>query len=113
TVIFTPLTRFHLRGIVALQLNLIGKRLEERNVRLVLSDAALDRILKEAYDPQYGARPLKRYLERQVSNALSRRIISGDLPDGAEAILEPDSEEGLSIRVVPPKPARIESAGGR
>jgi ATP-dependent Clp protease ATP-binding subunit ClpB len=102
-VVFTPLTRAELRSIIGLQLNRIGERLQGRRISLVLSDAALERILKEGYDPQLGARPLKRYLERQVTNALSRRIISGELVDGATVVLKPDSDDGLELE--------IESAG--
>jgi ATP-dependent Clp protease ATP-binding subunit ClpB len=100
-VVFTPLTRQHLRGIVTLQLNRIGERLLDRRITLVLTDAALDRILKEGYDPQFGARPLKRYLERQVTNALSRKLIAGELPDDSTVMLRPDSAEGLELAIEP------------
>jgi ATP-dependent Clp protease ATP-binding subunit ClpB len=101
-VVFTPLTRSHLRGIVSLQLERIGARLAERKVTLALTDEGLERILKEAYDPQYGARPLKRYLERQITNVLSRRIMEGSLVDGTAVQVVPASGgEGLDLRLVP------------
>jgi ATP-dependent Clp protease ATP-binding subunit ClpB len=98
-VVFTPLTRMHLRGIVTLQLNRIGERLQDRDVRLVLTDAALERILKEAYDPQYGARPLKRYLEHQITDALSQLIIEGRLPEHAEVTVAPARDSGLELGI--------------
>jgi ATP-dependent Clp protease ATP-binding subunit ClpB len=98
-VIFSPLTREHLRGIVTLQLNRVGARLQDRHVRLVLTDDALERVLKEAYDPQYGARPLKRYLDRQITSRLSRLIMGGELPDHAEVLVVPAPVDGLDLRV--------------
>ncbi len=103
-VIFRPLTREDLRQIVALQLARITARLEDRHVSIALSDAGLERVLKDAYEPQFGARPLKRYLERQISDQLSRMIISGELPDGCTVLLEPGAD-GLELV--------IQRAGGK
>ena len=101
-VIFTPLSRQNLRSIIGLQLNRIGERLQNRRITLVLSDAALERILKEGYDPHLGARPLKRYLERQVTNALSRKLIANELTDGCRVVLTPNSTDGLDLQVESP-----------
>ena len=98
-VVFTPLTRTQLRGIVSLQIAHIAARLKDRKIALVLTDEALDRILKESYEPQYGARPLKRYLERQLTNSLSRKLIAGELPDHSTVVLKPDSDVGLELEV--------------
>nr|MBA3846758.1 AAA family ATPase [Planctomycetota bacterium] len=98
-VVFSPLTRHDLRGIVTLQLNRIGARLQDRRVHLVLTDGALDQVIKESYDPIYGARPLKRYLERHLVNRLSHLILSGDLIDGAEVSVEPGDGDGLTLRI--------------
>jgi ATP-dependent Clp protease ATP-binding subunit ClpB len=98
-VVFTPLTRIQLKGIITLQVKRIAERLQDRHVQLVLTDGALDRILAEAYDPQYGARPLKRYLERQITNALSHKLIAGELPDRSVVVLKPDSDNGLALEV--------------
>jgi ATP-dependent Clp protease ATP-binding subunit ClpB len=97
-VVFSPLTREDLRSIVTLQLARIGERLQERRIELKLGDKALDRILKEAYEPQFGARPLKRYLERHVSDQLSRKLISGELPDRSTVVVE-DGADGLELHV--------------
>jgi ATP-dependent Clp protease ATP-binding subunit ClpB len=98
-VVFTPLTRQDLRSIISLQLNRIGERLQSRSITLTLSESGLERILKEGYDPQFGARPIKRYLERQVTNALSRRLIANDLPDGSTVELIADTSDGLDMQV--------------
>jgi ATP-dependent Clp protease ATP-binding subunit ClpB len=98
-VVFHPLTREDLRAIVSLQLQRIGGRLGDRGIALTLSDGALDRIIKDAYEPQFGARPLKRYLDRQISDQLARRIIAGEIPDHATVLVEPGAE-GLELQVV-------------
>ncbi|MBA2481886.1 MAG: ATP-dependent chaperone ClpB [Planctomycetes bacterium] len=102
-VIFHPLTRMHLRRIVVLQLDRIGARLADRHITLVLTDAALERILEEAYEPQFGARPLKRYLERQITDALARRLLEGQVPDHSRVVLEP-AAEGLELRIEEQRP---------
>jgi len=107
-VVFTPLSRHDLRAIVGLQLNLIGERLRDRHITLVLTDGALERILKDAYEPQFGARPLKRYLERQIVDAISRKLIAGELPDHSAVVLEPTGDEGLDLRVEPGQAAAAE-----
>jgi len=96
-VLFSPLTREDLRGIAAIQLQRIGKRLAERRITLELTDGALERVVKEGYDMHFGARPLKRYLERQITNALSRRIVDGSLPDGSAVQIVPGGESGLDV----------------
>jgi len=108
-VIFRPLSRLDLKQIVGLQLDRIGRRLADRRLRLVLTDGALDRIVKEAYDPLYGARPLKRYLERQISDQLAQRLLGGEIVDGSTIVLEPGSE-GLTLRIEPPAISAPEAA---
>jgi len=80
-VMFHPLGATELHKIVRLQVGLLVKRLEERDITIEITDTAIDLILRKAYDPLYGARPLKRYLEKNVVTQLSKLIISGDLPD--------------------------------
>jgi ATP-dependent Clp protease ATP-binding subunit ClpB len=80
-VVFRGLSRDDLRRIVDIQLERLRKRLVERHIELVLGDAAKDHLAAAGYDPVYGARPLKRLLQREVETALARRILSGELPD--------------------------------
>ncbi|MBI2962691.1 MAG: ATP-dependent chaperone ClpB [Deltaproteobacteria bacterium] len=81
TVVFRGLTREDLRKIVDIQLDRLRKRLAERHIELALSDGAKDRLASGGYDPVYGARPLKRLLQREIETALARKILGGELPD--------------------------------
>jgi ATP-dependent Clp protease ATP-binding subunit ClpB len=83
-VVFSPLGQNDLREIVRLQTNIIANRLHDRGITITLENSALDTALKQAYDPLYGARPLKRYLEKQIVTQLSRMLIAGTLTDNSE-----------------------------
>jgi ATP-dependent Clp protease ATP-binding subunit ClpB len=87
-VLFKPLTLDEIKRIVDLQLALLRQRLEDRHITLELTDAARDHIAREGYDPVYGARPLKRFLQRQVETALSRRILGGDITEGSHVTVD-------------------------
>ncbi len=81
-IIFQPLTREQMRSIIDIQLRGLMKRLEERKIRIELGDRAKDLIIEEGYDPTYGARPLKRTLQRQVLDPLAMRVLQGDFREG-------------------------------
>ncbi|KAJ2642947.1 hypothetical protein GGF44_001410, partial [Coemansia sp. RSA 1694] len=78
-VVFNSLGYENLKNVVHLQLAQIASRLEDRSITLVMDDAAIDHVLKESYDPLYGARPIKRFLEKHLVTALSKEIIRGTL----------------------------------
>ena len=78
-IMFRPLSREDLRKIVSIQFNLIRNRLDESGIKIDISDAALDRLARIGFDPQYGARPLKRVLQREVLNELSKQILAGTI----------------------------------
>jgi ATP-dependent Clp protease ATP-binding subunit ClpB len=80
--VFHPLGSEQIRAIVDIQLGLLRKRLLERNMELVLEDAARDRLGEAGYDPVYGARPLKRAIQQQVENPLAQSILSGKFGQG-------------------------------
>jgi ATP-dependent Clp protease ATP-binding subunit ClpB len=83
-IMFTPLSETEIREIVRLQFNSIRKRLATQQIELGISEAALDYVAQIGYDPQYGARPVKRVLQRLVLNELSRQILQGSVkPDTA------------------------------
>ena len=82
-VLFKPLTLEEIKKIVDLLLGQLRHRLSERRLTLNLSDAAREHIAREGYDPVYGARPLKRFLQREVETRLSRKLLAGDIPDGS------------------------------
>merc|ERR1712003_50916 len=92
-IVFNPLSVNALRNVVRLQLRDVSKRLDELNIDMTITDAAIDYALAEAYDPELGARPLRRYLEKHVVSALSRQIIAGNLVAGCAAIVDFDGRE--------------------
>ena len=76
-IMFRPLSKSDIRKIVEIQFELIKKRLGESGIKLDISEKALNRLSKLGYDPQFGARPLKRVLQREILNELSKQILSG------------------------------------
>jgi ATP-dependent Clp protease ATP-binding subunit ClpB len=81
-IIFQPLTREQMRTIIDIQLRGLMKRLEDRKIRVELTDRAKDLLIEEGYDPTYGARPLKRTIQRQVLDALAMRVLQGEFREG-------------------------------
>jgi ATP-dependent Clp protease ATP-binding subunit ClpB len=81
-VVFHALSEEHLKEIVGIQLNGLRKRLEERHIRLELTDAAKEHLIHVGYDSAYGARPLKRAIQKEVETELARRILRGEVRDG-------------------------------
>jgi ATP-dependent Clp protease ATP-binding subunit ClpB len=81
-IIFHPLGREHIRQIIDIQLRGLMKRLEDRKIRVELTDRAKDRLIAEGYDPTYGARPLKRTIQREVLDPLAMRVLQGDFKEG-------------------------------
>ena len=88
TVIFDRLARDDMAGIVEIQLRLLSKRLAGRNMTLDLSEAALKWLADEGYDPVFGARPLKRVIQRAIQDPLAEMILAGDVMDGAEVSVD-------------------------
>ncbi|WP_012624215.1 ATP-dependent chaperone ClpB [Desulfovibrio falkowii] len=82
TVVFLPLRRDQISRIVDLQLARLRRRLEDRKIRLDMTDAARNFIGEAGYDPVYGARPLKRYVQQAVETPLARQIVGGKIRDG-------------------------------
>jgi len=81
-VVFHPLGREQIRAIAGLQINILQARLQEREIGLQLSDAALDLIGEAGFDPVYGARPLKRAIQSQLENPLAQEILAGRFGPG-------------------------------
>jgi ATP-dependent Clp protease ATP-binding subunit ClpB len=81
-IVFHALSREQLRSIIDIQLHGLMKRLEERKIRIELTDKAKDLLIAEAYDPIYGARPLKRTLQRQILDPLALRVLQGEYREG-------------------------------
>jgi ATP-dependent Clp protease ATP-binding subunit ClpB len=81
-VVFHPLGREQIRSIAAIQFDYLRKRLQDRNMDIELSEAALDKIGEAGFDPVYGARPLKRAIQQQVENSLAQEILAGKFLPG-------------------------------
>lgn len=94
-VFYKPLTRQNINSIIDLQLARLNARLADRQITCVLTDSAKDAVVDAAYDPQYGARPLRRYLQHTVETMLSKRILKGDLTPGTTVTV--DAEDGELI----------------
>ncbi len=95
-VVFHPLNADHLRLIVDIQLSYLHERLRERDMALSLDEAARERLAQAGYDPVYGARPLKRAIQREVEDPLAQRILNGDFAPGG-AISVTTSGDGLEF----------------
>jgi ATP-dependent Clp protease ATP-binding subunit ClpB len=87
-VVFRGLTREQLRAIVDKQVALVAKRLESRRIRLRLTDGARDHLAEVGYDPTYGARPLKRAIQRELETELAKRIIAREIHDDMEVVVD-------------------------
>jgi len=81
-IFFHALGRGHMKRIIDIQLRGLTKRLDERKIRVELSDAAKDQLVREGYDPAYGARPLKRAIQRFVLDPLALRVLDGQFHEG-------------------------------
>ena len=87
-VVFHPLTRDELRQIVDVQLIRLRQRLEERKIELELTEKARDYLAERGYDPSYGARPLKRLIQRELETVLGRKLLSGEIRDNSRVIVD-------------------------
>ena len=84
SVVFHPLLQEHMSGIIKIQLERLKKRLHARNISLHLTEDAVDFLAEVGYDPVYGARPLKRAIQKELETELARSILSGEIQDGQE-----------------------------
>ncbi len=98
TIIFKPLSQKEIKQIVLLLISELRKRMAEKNLGLELTDAAADFIARTAYDPIYGARPLKRFIQRQLETKVGRVLIAGDLAAGSRVIVDCVDNE-LAVKV--------------
>jgi ATP-dependent Clp protease ATP-binding subunit ClpB len=94
-IIFHSIAREHVKNIVDIQLNRIRPRLVERHIQLTVSDAARDYLAEAGYDPQFGARPLKRVIQREVENRIARAILNSTAHEGS--IVNIDIKDGKLV----------------
>jgi ATP-dependent Clp protease ATP-binding subunit ClpB len=97
-IMFRPLSRADIRKIVEIQFKLIQKRLLESGVKLDISEEALERLAKLGYDPQFGARPLKRVIQREILNELSKQILSGKV--NKDSVIFVELKEGVEFEFI-------------
>ena len=108
-IVFRPLDEAQLRQIVGLLAAGVERRLSERGITLDVTDAALTLLAREGYDPVYGARPLRRAIQRRLENPLARRILAGEFGDGGTVTVDvsPDGELTFNGSVEPADPAAL------
>jgi ATP-dependent Clp protease ATP-binding subunit ClpB len=95
-VLFKPLTEVQIERIVDLMFDDIRKRLADRNLTLRVTEGALKAIANKGYDPVYGARPLRRFIAREIETRIGRALLGGDVPDGSVITVDVDKGE-LSV----------------
>ena len=96
-VVFHPLGQEQMAGIADIQLSRLRKRLQERDMDIVLSDEAMNQLVAVGYDPVYGARPLKRTIQQEIENPLSVKLLSGEFVAGDTIKVDVDAEDKLTF----------------
>ena len=108
TIVFHPLSRAQIGQIVGLMLGEVQERLAERNITCELTEAGCEWLVKEGFDVSYGARPLRRAIQRHVENQLSRGVLSGDFNDGDHVLIDVNSAgDGLDLSVAVTEPELV------
>ncbi len=95
TIVFTPLSKAEVHDIVRLQINLLKDKLKDIDVVIDFTTRAIDKVAEIGFDPQFGARPLKRVLQRAVVNELSKQILSGKIEKDAVILVDIDAQGGF------------------
>jgi ATP-dependent Clp protease ATP-binding subunit ClpC len=112
TIVFHKLEREDMRQIIEIQIQRLKKQLVEREVTLEFTTEALDKLSEAGYDPAFGARPLRRVLQRMIEDPMSEMILKGEIPDGSKVVIEPnetdyddvsDDDSIVDIKVSQPK----------
>jgi len=87
-IFFHSLGRDHMKRIIDIQLAGLVKRLQERKINVQLTEAAKEQLVREGYDPAYGARPLKRTIQRRVLDPLALRVLEGEFLEGDTVVVD-------------------------
>jgi ATP-dependent Clp protease ATP-binding subunit ClpB len=95
TIIFTPLSGENIRQIVRLQFEQVMKRLASTDLKIEITEAAINWLTQVGYEPHFGARPVKRILQKYVLNELSKRILSGEVDNKQKVVI--DEHDGMLI----------------
>ena len=92
-IVFKSLGKEHVKNIISLILKDINKKLKDQFIKIEFTDKALDYIVDEAYDPAYGARPLKRFVQKDIETNLSKMILSNEIPENSVVLIDTDGEK--------------------
>ncbi len=92
-ILFHALGREHIQRIVQIQIDHVNRRLANRNLKLVVSDEARKLLAEEGYDPQFGARPLKRLIQQRIENPIATRILAGEFAEGDTIYVDVDKAQ--------------------
>ncbi|MBA2407055.1 MAG: ATP-dependent chaperone ClpB, partial [Chitinophagales bacterium] len=99
-ILFSPLMRDEILDIVKIQLEQLKKMLQKNNIHLDFTDEVVEKLAQEGYDPQFGARPLKRVIQKELINELSKKILSGEVSNDSEILITNDDHGELSFKNV-------------
>ena len=97
-VYYKPLTREQIGRIVELMLRSLNERLKDRQLQVTLTPEAVERVIDQGFDPVYGARPLKRFLQSRVETLIARRIIAADVQPGQTLVVDVDADGGFVVK---------------
>jgi len=97
-ILFHRLDKEHIKQIVRLQLAILAARMAKRNLQLSFSDALVDHLAIAGFDPAFGARPLKRLIQKELEDALAKQILAGNFSSGQVISLDYSSPQGLIIK---------------
>ncbi len=97
-IVFHALAKEHIRSIATLELNKVAERLKDRAITLTATEAALEKLTEKGYDPDMGARPLRRVIQLDIEDQLSDDLLSGKFKDGETIVVDVDSEGGFFLR---------------
>ena len=98
TTMFTPLTKEEIAGVVRLQMNSVSKMLSQQGFTLTVTDKAIDALAQAGFDPEFGARPVKRAIQRDVLNALSKSLLNGDVTRERAIIVDADNDGNIRFK---------------
>ena len=92
-ILFKPLTKENLKGIIDILMRGLKRRLADKTLKLEVTDGAKTLLIDRGFDPVYGARPLKRYLQSSAETLLAKEILRGELPSGSTLVLDAENGE--------------------
>jgi ATP-dependent Clp protease ATP-binding subunit ClpB len=93
TIVFNPLTKSTIEKIVSLQIERLSKSLKEKEINLKATNYAVEYLSNKGFEPQYGARPIKRLIQKELLNGLSKELISGNINNGDEILIDCFNEQ--------------------